>query len=338
MDDLKVKVWKVKAENVEPFSKRFIFVHTLTDVYVDVKYGGIYDVCYLDSDPTADFKVTCPTVLAFHESPGTHRDFLKVLTPLAKMGYRVIVPNFPGYGETEGMRATMDNLYTGDIHEKLAFIKDFINVLEIPRVDLLVGFGEGCYPAMHCSLTNPKVFRSLAMICPCGHKEYRGVRPLSWMGLTDRLWKYYSLRPILFGFWQARKSKIGWKNRKAYHVIQAVIELSRLEFQNVSGCLLRLKKSSVPFCVVCTEKDDRTEKEISEEMISLLGLTPQTSLSVDMEIITNNTDIQQDYTSQAFLLENAGHNIMDDPMYSNKVSMLLIELLKYSRSRTLPKE
>ena len=60
--------------------------------------GVQMNVTYIDtaSDMTFWEARHMPTILAMHGSPGTHKDLLPIVEPLAEMGARVIVPNFPG--------------------------------------------------------------------------------------------------------------------------------------------------------------------------------------------------------------------------------------------------
>lgn len=65
--------------------------------YVNVKsYAMKFNIGYVDSHFGEPYDPECQIILGLHGMPGTHKDLLPILEPLAKKGYRVIGLNFPG--------------------------------------------------------------------------------------------------------------------------------------------------------------------------------------------------------------------------------------------------
>ena len=60
----------------------------------------MYFLGYKDSKPVADFDPKVPTILGLPGIMGTHEELDGLLMPLAKLGFRVIIPNLPGKGKT----------------------------------------------------------------------------------------------------------------------------------------------------------------------------------------------------------------------------------------------
>lgn len=86
----------VDRKNVRELVLRFIYVKSCVDYWVEYPTGVIFDSAYLDSHPAVGFNPDTPVLVALHDSPGSSKDLVPLLQPFANLGYRVIVPDFPG--------------------------------------------------------------------------------------------------------------------------------------------------------------------------------------------------------------------------------------------------
>lgn len=86
----------VDRKNVRELVLRFIYVKSCVDYWVEYPTGVIFDSAYLDSHPAVGFNPNTPVLVALHDSPGSSKDLVPLLQPFANLGYRVIVPDFPG--------------------------------------------------------------------------------------------------------------------------------------------------------------------------------------------------------------------------------------------------
>ncbi|XP_021347840.1 uncharacterized protein LOC110446842 [Mizuhopecten yessoensis] len=116
-----------------------------------------------------------PLVLALHDTPGTAEDLLPVLNLLAKLGYRVIAPNFPGCGKTKWVQWRDWNVFTGALDEKMHFVFDCQSALDIQRVDVALGYGMGCSTYVALSGTDSNIYRSNVLLCPAEHTPLKPV-------------------------------------------------------------------------------------------------------------------------------------------------------------------
>ncbi|WP_417517110.1 alpha/beta hydrolase [Minwuia sp.] len=106
-----------------------------------------------------------PVVLLLHGFPELSFSWRKVMLPLAEAGYRVIAPDQRGYGFTTGW----DGDYDGDVAACSMFnlttdIVGLLSVLQIDRVDAVVGHDFGSAVAGHCALIRPDMFASVALM------------------------------------------------------------------------------------------------------------------------------------------------------------------------------
>jgi haloalkane dehalogenase len=95
---------------------------------IDDQDGGTLRMHYLDEGP-ADGEL----VLCMHGQPNWGYSFRKMIGPLAKAGFRVIVPDIVGFGRSD--KPTQRSDYTFDRH--VNWLKSFIEGLDLQKINLI---------------------------------------------------------------------------------------------------------------------------------------------------------------------------------------------------------
>lgn len=76
------------------FPLRFQYVRTCISMWEEFPGGIQFDVGYVENDIKT--VVRKPVILGLPSSVGDHTELTGVLVTLAKLGYRVVIPNLPG--------------------------------------------------------------------------------------------------------------------------------------------------------------------------------------------------------------------------------------------------
>ncbi len=118
-------------------------------------------LAYTLAGPADDPKA--PVVVLIHGSPGGRRDFRAVIPELAKR-YRVIVPDLPGFGDSE--RDIPD--YSFCAHARYMF--ELLDALGVDDVHG-VGFSMGGGVVLSMADAQPRRLRSIAMLSAIGVQE-----------------------------------------------------------------------------------------------------------------------------------------------------------------------
>ena len=95
---------------------------------IDDQDGGTLRMHYLDEGP-ADGEL----VLCMHGQPNWSYSFRKMIGPLAKAGFRVVVPDIVGFGRSD--KPTERSDYTFDRH--VNWLKSFIEGLDLQNINLI---------------------------------------------------------------------------------------------------------------------------------------------------------------------------------------------------------
>jgi len=81
------------------------------------------------------------TALCLHGAPGCHKDYQHLIKYFIKRNVRVIAPKFPNYGLTK------KTPFCHSPAEKSEYIKDFLQAINVDRVDLLLCHSSGLFVA-----------------------------------------------------------------------------------------------------------------------------------------------------------------------------------------------
>lgn len=112
------------------------------------------------------------TILMVHGFRGNHVGLLKIIAGLE--GYRVIVPDLPGYGLSTPMTE-----FAHDVTGYSAFVKALIAELQLHRV-VLLGHSFGSIIAAHVAATEPALVSELILVSPIAGSPRAGIsRPLA---------------------------------------------------------------------------------------------------------------------------------------------------------------
>eukprot|EP00105_Crassostrea_gigas_P021274 XP_011440352.2 PREDICTED: uncharacterized protein LOC105337361 [Crassostrea gigas] len=322
------------TEKTEPISSvaelavRYITVHSLTDFYIECPHGILFDACYVDSHPDGVFCADLKTVVILPGSPGSHLDVLPLMRPLAKAGHRVITVNFPGYSETNPILATQDFLFRGATDEKSDFILNFLKELNIDRVDLMVGLGSGCYPALDLAASQTWI-KSLALVCPRGHRVFRGITPYEQFERMARMYdnRMYRLllilRLVIIKYIQRK-----WNMRHVpiLHLMKYIVEVANYQFENMETNVFAVASRQLPVTYVYSGQDNAMETEISEELARLLNLKPEEFCRLDTN--HNLTFPGKKKLSQGLYIEEGTHNPLETQEHCDVIALMLIDELK----------
>ncbi|XP_033752800.1 uncharacterized protein LOC117336400 [Pecten maximus] len=219
-----------------------------------------------------------PLVLALHDSPGTAEDLLPVLNLLARLGYRVIAPNFPGYGKTKWLNWKEWNVFTGALDEKMLFVFDFQSALDIRRVDVVLGHGLGCSTCIALVGTDSNIYRSTALLCPAEHtalKPTRGrLRYQNALRLSN-FWEMLQTRPFVWLYMMLMKGSYGYSGYTSMQVIDAARTIAGSRYKTLQAFMVRLQMQDLPCRVVYHGvEDSKVPPEVSRMYAELLGIKP----------------------------------------------------------------
>jgi pimeloyl-ACP methyl ester carboxylesterase len=103
-----------------------------------------------------------PPVVLVHGLGGRAEDWLKLAPYLAKAGYRVYMPDLPGYGRSE---KPADFSYS--VHDEAEVVAGFLDALGLKQVDL-GGWSMGGGIVQHIAFRHPERVRKLMLFASVG--------------------------------------------------------------------------------------------------------------------------------------------------------------------------
>lgn len=117
---------------------------------------------YFDVPPSSPRSASAQTVLYFHGAGITADVMIPIEAPLPEAGFRLLLPNRPGYGATP----LADNISAADNSHLAAALLD---QLDLPRVALM-GSSGGAHFALDFALRYPDRTAALVLLCPQLHR------------------------------------------------------------------------------------------------------------------------------------------------------------------------
>ncbi|XP_061178630.1 uncharacterized protein LOC133187285 [Saccostrea echinata] len=311
-------------------SLRYITVHSLYDFYEECPYGILFDVCYVDSHPDGVVGKDIKTVVFLPGSPGSHLDVLPLMKPLERAGYRVIAVNFPGYGNTNPFVRAHEFIFRGATDERSDFVLRFLQELNIDKVDMLVGQGSGCYPALDLAASHTWI-KSLGLVCPGGHRVFRGISPYKRVQrmasmYDNKLLRFFLLLRVMIDKYILRR--LGTKNVPLLHIIKSTVEAANYQFENMETNVFALTSRQVPVTFVYSGQDSLVEADISEELAQKMNLHPKEFAKVD----SNDNFIFPDKkkTVKGLYIELGNHNPIKTQRHCDMIALMLLDELKRS--------
>ncbi|XP_076472171.1 uncharacterized protein LOC143301632 [Babylonia areolata] len=254
-----------------PLQQRYIYVHTSVDRWEDVPGGLVFDTAYLDSMPDSSVNPAMPLVVSLHNTPGSNHDLTPVLQAFAKSGCRVLAPAFPGTGHTEGILAAYSDVFSHSTSEKAEFVRDFLAALDVKKVDLLIGHGSGCYPAMRLTAgkDTSTLFKSTAFLSPWPHCSFKGTSQKNLLILLHDMWERPFYRPMARAL---SRLVTNTPNTTALERMAMVYTLYNLNFEEVGGFGLALDTQKFPRVMFFAEDDSFVDAQLSYQLAEMIGI------------------------------------------------------------------
>ncbi|XP_062573916.1 uncharacterized protein LOC134235787 [Saccostrea cucullata] len=309
-------------------SLRYITVHSLYDFYEECPFGILFDVCYIDSHPDGVVGKGIKTVVFLPGSPGSHLDVLPLMKPLARAGYRVIAVNFPGFGKTNPFVKAHEFIFRGATDERSDFVLRFLQELSIDKVDMLVAQGSGCYPALDLAASHTWI-KSLGLVCPGGHRVFRGISPYKGVQRVARMYdnkllRFFLLLRVMIDKYIFRR--IGTRNVPLLHIIKSTVEAANYQFENMETNIFALSSRGIPVTFVYSGQDSVVETDISEELAQKMNLEPAEFAKMDK----NDNFIFPDKKKsvKGLYIEQGKHNPIKTQRHCDVIALMLLDELK----------
>ncbi len=146
-----------------------------------------------------------PVVVMIHGFRGTHHGLELIAKNLPK--YRVIIPDLPGFGETEPLKKvhSMENF--------VKWLENFINDMHLEKPPFLLGHSFGSIVTANFAASNPKSISKLILVNPIGAPALSGPKA----AMTKLASFYYWLGSIM-----PAKLAVRWLSAKSIVMIMSI--------------------------------------------------------------------------------------------------------------------
>ena len=137
--------------------KRSVKLRTCADVYGHWRQykrsykrapqeGVEFQIDYIDTEFAFEEheRASAPIALLLHGAPGSYHDFALLIQHLSRQKVRVIAPNFPEYIATVKTKV----LFRHSADEKAAYLRDFLQAIQVSKIDLLVSHSSAIFPTL----------------------------------------------------------------------------------------------------------------------------------------------------------------------------------------------
>jgi len=211
-----------------------------------------------------------PVVVLVHGLGGRAEDWLNLAPYFAKAGFRVYMPDLPGYGRSE-----QPANFSYSVHDEAEIVAGFLDALDLNQVDL-GGWSMGGAIAQHVAARHPERVRRLMLFDSAGIYEMPKWDITLFMPKTpaqlDQLDALLMPHPPVVPSFVARDIvRISGKNA---WVIQRAIDAMLTGKDATDTILPQLK---MPVLIVWGEEDKITPLSLGVKMRSLV---PQSQLAV----------------------------------------------------------
>lgn len=117
---------------------------------------------------TYNDRLELPVIVMVHGFRGTHHGLDLVARQMN--GYRIIVPDIPGYGATEPLECEHS------VENYVSWLNKFIKDLQLAEPPVLMGHSFGSIIAASFAASNPKSIAKLILVNPIGAPALKGPR------------------------------------------------------------------------------------------------------------------------------------------------------------------
>lgn len=199
------------------------------------------------------------TVVAFHGSPGSHKDFKFIRQKLDDIGVRFIGINYPGFKQTDGYP---NQQHTNEERQKYtdAFLKD----IELTGKVIFLAHSRGCENALITSTTFPAT--GLVMMNPVGLRLHKSIRPLSRL---QRIEYFYDFLPKFLADKMIYRMyhSFGLKVQDGEEAISALRSVIRCGLDTTLPFIQKLQKQDTKNFIIFAGRDIIVEEEIIFESL-----------------------------------------------------------------------
>ena len=141
-----------------------------------------------------------PTIVMIHGFRGTHHGLNLIAEKLD--GYRVIVPDLPGFGETRPLRGNHS------LENYVKWLHDFINDLKLSEPPILLGHSFGSIVTSRYTSKFPETIKKLIIVNPIGAPALSGPKAIMSQMSVLYYWLGRKLPEKLATKWLSSKSVI----------------------------------------------------------------------------------------------------------------------------------
>jgi len=262
--------------------------------------------------------------LAVHGSPGSHNDFRELIPKLAAKNFRILAPNFPGHSDW-----TPIDPYHGKFRhssaERAEFLFDFIQKLNLPKVDLFIGHSAGCYPLIKY-FAQYRPDSALMLINPGGATPHRLVRPYWLTSLLGRLYQTWLgrwlLRPLFYLIMRITMGKI----RNVDYSAVGLAVGNGINFDELPNWIRTVRENlKRPLVLLYSMNDPFVEFEKCVEFGEKFGIFSENSIKFDEneKIFKNVENLIENGGKVAVVFESDGHFVQ------KKRSDFIVKLIEF---------
>ncbi|GFU18593.1 uncharacterized protein NPIL_372641 [Nephila pilipes] len=302
------------------------------------KSGIFANIHYVDTfEPKSNNDGKQPlTVMCIHGIPGNYGVFSHLIKALADNGVRVIVPNFPGTLFLPGKHKK--ELFRHSVEEKAQVFKDFLKALNVSEVDCIVAHSSGIYPALQLVLDPALKVKCQVFFNTGGHKATVTMKPY-WIIWTCT---YLYLNPLGRIFIQKAgrfimkyilRTPIRDDNIDGISLLAVTMIFS--QFWKTKEIFIDIAKKSIPTLYCFSEDDKVVEKELTYEILSLLGASKENVNYYDEEGTIKKKGRDLPWLKLLSFKEGSHYVFRKHPEICNEKVLELLKQIKHS-SRACP--
>jgi pimeloyl-ACP methyl ester carboxylesterase len=252
-----------------------------------------------------------PVIIMVHGFRGTHHGLDKIVKNLPR--FRVIVPDLPGFGETQPYKKH-------SVEDYVTWLEQFIAKLGLSEQPILLGHSFGSIIASHFAAVHPQTIQKLILVNPIGYPALKGPQAILTQGAILYYWfgrklpgkysKHWLSSPLFVDTMSRVMTKSKDKKMKEFVKEQHRQYFSSFVSSTVVAQSFRASVShdvrevapslTVPTLLVAGEQDDITSVDKQKELHKLikgsdLHIIPNVGHLIHYETAGSAAQIIQDW-------------------------------------------
>lgn len=281
-----------------PYPEQKVRVYACEDLYEhwrkERKYrrtprSGVFtEITYVDSMVNKGGKdknmENAPTVLCIHGIPGNYGVFNHLITDLGNAGIRIVVPTFPDTLDLPGKHGV--ELFRHSVEEKTAVFKSFLKALNVTQLDAVVAHSSAIYPALRLALDPELKVKSQVFFNTGGHKKTVTMKPYWVVYVWAHMFLLPSLRKFALTsakFMMKYVMRTPIKDDDVRGIILLATTMVFSEYWKTKEQFQEVARKQVPTLLCFSEDDKVVERDLTYEVISLLGASKENISFYDSE-------------------------------------------------------